>query len=50
MQRRFTMTFEMATGIVTEVTDTTEAGEGVVPSGVPDFRTTFEMSVVDALP
>ncbi|MGH3690662.1 MAG: hypothetical protein ACRDT7_10940 [Microbacterium sp.] len=48
--RRFTLTIEMATGIVTETTDTTSVGEGPIPSDVPDSRSTFEMSVVDTLP
>ncbi|WP_314474783.1 hypothetical protein [uncultured Microbacterium sp.] len=48
--RRSTMTIDMATGLVTETTDTSEVGEGTIPSDVPDSRMTFEMSVVDSLP
>ncbi|MFK0241919.1 hypothetical protein ACIQTX_13770 [Microbacterium sp. NPDC090281] len=48
--RRFTLTIDMTTGIVTETTDTTSVGEGPIPSGVPDSRMAFEMSVVDTLP
>jgi hypothetical protein len=48
--RRFTLTIDMATGIVTETTDTTSVGEGPIPSDVPDSRMAFEMSVVDTLP
>ncbi|MFJ6428255.1 hypothetical protein [Microbacterium maritypicum] len=48
--RRFTLTIDMATGIVVETTDTTSVGEGVIPGDVPDSRMTFEMSVVDTLP
>ena len=48
--RRFTVTIDMATGIVTETTDTTSVGEGVIPSDVPNSRMTFEMTVVDSVP
>lgn len=48
--RRFTLTIDMATGIVTETTDTSEVGEGLIPADVPNSRMTFEMSVVDSLP
>lgn len=48
--RRYTVTIEMATGLVTEITDTSSVGEGVIPSDVPDVRMTFETSVVDTLP
>jgi hypothetical protein len=48
--RRFTITIEMATGIVTETTTTSEVGQGMIPADVPDSRITYEMSVVDALP
>jgi len=48
--RRFTLTIDMATGLVTETTDTSAVGEGIIPSDVPDSRSTFEMSVVDTLP
>ena len=48
--RRFTVTIEMATGIVREITSTSEVGEGMVPSEIPDSRMTFEMSVVESLP
>lgn len=47
---RFTITIDMATGIVTETTATSEVGKGMIPADVPDTRTTYEMSVVDALP
>jgi hypothetical protein len=47
---RFTITIEMATGIVTETTTTTEVGEGMIPADVPNTHVTYEMSVVDALP
>lgn len=48
--RRFTLTIDMATGLVTETTDTSAVGEGLIPSDVPDSRMTFEMSVIDTLP
>lgn len=48
--RRFTITIEMTTGIVTETTTTSEVGQGMIPADVPDSRVTYEMSVVDALP
>ncbi|MCK8477936.1 hypothetical protein [Microbacterium aurugineum] len=48
--RRFTVTIDMATGIVTETTDTTSVGEGLIPADVPNSRMTFKMSVVDSLP
>ncbi|MDQ0725077.1 hypothetical protein [Microbacterium sp. W4I20] len=48
--RRFTLTIDMATGIVTQTTDTSDVGEGLIPGDVPDSRMTFEMSVVDSLP
>lgn len=48
--RRYTLTIDMATGMVTETTDTSEVGEGVVPSDVPDSRMTFDLRVVDTLP
>lgn len=47
---RFTITIEMATGIVRESTTTSSVGEGMIPADVPDTRMTYEMSVVDELP
>lgn len=47
---RLTIAIEMATGIVTETTTTSEVGQGMIPADVPDAKVTYEMSVVDALP
>jgi hypothetical protein len=46
---RFTITIEMATGLVVETTRTADDGMGVVPSSVPDIRTTYSSMVVDSL-
>lgn len=48
--KRYTVTIEIATGLVTETTETSDVGVGIIPSDVPDSRTRYEMSVVDALP
>jgi len=48
--QRFTLTVEMSSGIVTEVTSTSELGAGMIPGDIPDSRMTMEMSVVDSLP
>jgi len=48
--RRFTVTIEVATGVVTQSTTTSDVGEGMIPADVPDARVTYEMSVVDDLP
>lgn len=48
---RFTLTIEMSTGAVTETTHTVEFGQGgVVPEDIPDTRTTYSRSIVDAIP
>lgn len=47
---RNTMTIEMSTGLVTEITETSDAGVGIVPARIPDHRKTFELSVVESLP
>lgn len=47
---RYTLTIEMATGIVTEITNTADVGRGMVPGDIPNSRTTYSMSVVDTLP
>lgn len=46
----YTVTIEMSTGLVTEVTTTSDVGEGMIPGSVPDTRNTYTMSVVDSLP
>lgn len=48
--KRYALTIDMRTGIVTETTETSEVGEGLIPGGIPDSRMTFQMSVVDSLP
>ncbi|MEV4738309.1 MULTISPECIES: hypothetical protein [unclassified Microbacterium] len=49
--RRSTVTVDMATGMVTGTTFTSELGEGdVVRVDVPDFRTTYSETVVSTLP
>lgn len=47
---RFTITIDIATGLVTEISTTSEVGEGMIPADVPDSRSTYTMSVVDGLP
>jgi hypothetical protein len=47
---RYTLTIETATGLVMETTATSDVGQGVIPSDVPDTRTSYEVSIVDALP
>ncbi|MFK0241921.1 hypothetical protein ACIQTX_13780 [Microbacterium sp. NPDC090281] len=49
-QTRYTVTVEMATGHVMETTETSDVGLGIFPSDVPDTRTSYEVSIVDALP
>lgn len=48
--KRYTVTIEMATGLVTETTETSDVGLGIMPGDVPDTRTSYEVSIVDALP
>lgn len=48
--RRMTISIEMSTGAVLEVSDRAEAGIGVVPADVPDFRVRHVTTVVDSLP
>lgn len=47
---RHTLTIDMSTGLVTEITETHDVGPGIVPAQIPDSRVTFEMRVVDSLP
>ena len=47
---RYSLTVEMSTGLVREVSQTAGVGEGVIPDSVPDSRITYTMSVVDGLP
>ncbi len=47
---RHTLTIDMSTGLVKEVSTTSQVGEGVIPATVPDSRFTYTMSVVDGLP
>ncbi|AZS40176.1 hypothetical protein CVS54_01500 [Microbacterium oxydans] len=47
---RYTVTIEVGTGLVTETTETSDVGLGIMPSDVPDTRVRYEMSIVDALP
>lgn len=48
--KRYTVTIEMATGLVTETTETSDVGLGIFPGDVPDIRTSYDVSIVDALP
>ncbi|MEN0023445.1 MAG: hypothetical protein AAGC61_09190 [Microbacterium sp.] len=48
--RRYTLTIDMSTGLVTETSTTSDVGTGVIPDAVPDHRITYAMSIVDGLP
>lgn len=48
--RRMTISLDMNSGIVQEVTSTLEEGPGVVPAEVPDLRVRASVSIVDRLP
>ncbi|GAB3633724.1 hypothetical protein GCM10027421_30770 [Microbacterium shaanxiense] len=47
---RMTISIEMSTGNVLEVSERAEAGIGVVPSDVPDHWVRYSTSIVDSLP
>lgn len=47
---RITISIEMSTGNVLEVSERAEAGIGVVPSDVPDRWVRYSTSIVDSLP